>query len=497
MTIAYVGNFTQLHCTEVHLAATLENLGHEVIRLQENEILADTLTGMIQAHNWDLFLFTRTWGELVTLEHLALLRERQIPSVSYHLDLYVGLSRKWLHGGKTLEEVLQTDPFWRTDYVFTPDGDPKSQAVFEGNGVKHFYIKPGVYEPECTMLEKRDTNYEVLFVGGGDKIGSPNIYGHPEWNYRNELITWLYDFYPEKFTKFGHPQETIRNAELNQLYANTKVVIGDSVCALWEDDTRHTHYWSDRVYETLGRGGFLIHPYIKGLDEEFEDKKHLVYYEYGNFDQLKELIDYYLEHDDEREAIRKAGHEFVKANATYTQRMEEMLNFVAMTTNLKVEIDAKLPPLKISLGAGMEPELEDGWINVDIVKLDNIQVVHNLMHFPYPFPDSSAEYIKAKDLIEHLSSHLPDGRSTMLAFIEECYRILKPKGTLWIQTPKYDADFMWIDPTHVRGFDPRSFDIFDPDTDFGRSTGFYSPAKFKVTCEELENKNLQFTLEKR
>ena len=150
--------------------------------------------------------------------------------------------------------------------------------------------------------------------------------------------------------------------------------------------------------------------------------------------------------------------------------------------------------MKISLGAGTEVEQGEEWVNVDIVKLPGIQVVHNLMEFPYPFEDASADYIKAKDLIEHLAPYTNTNEIVILEFMKECYRILKPGGTLWIQTPGWQADFLWIDPTHVRGYDIRSMDFFDPDTDFGRSTGFYTNATFKVTATELENKNLQFEM---
>ncbi len=153
--------------------------------------------------------------------------------------------------------------------------------------------------------------------------------------------------------------------------------------------------------------------------------------------------------------------------------------------------------LKISLGAGEEPELAEGWVNVDLVQLPNIQVIHNLMEFPYPFKDGEVEYIKAKDVIEHLDHYTKDNRPTIIAFVEECYRILAPGGTLWIQTPGWDAEFLWIDPTHVRGFDVRSMDFFDPETDFGRSTGFYSKAKFKVTATKSENCNIVFEMVKR
>lgn len=150
---------------------------------------------------------------------------------------------------------------------------------------------------------------------------------------------------------------------------------------------------------------------------------------------------------------------------------------------------------KISLGCGTE--IQEGFINVDSLPLPGVDLVHDCGVFPYPFQDNSADYIKAKDLIEHLPNFTAEGRPMVIAFIEECHRILKPGGELWIQTPSWDADFLWIDPTHVRGFDIRSFDFFDPETDFGRSTGFYSKATFKVTAEKMENRNLQITMVKR
>lgn len=167
---------------------------------------------------------------------------------------------------------------------------------------------------------------------------------------------------------------------------------------------------------------------------------------------------------------------------------------------------------RLNLGCG--EETLDGWTNCDLLDLPGVDVVHNLMHFPWPFDSESAEEVKAKDLIEHLAPYVPYrpvpseydsddhnarrvGQPTIIAFIEECHRILKPGGKLWIQTPRFDADFLWIDPTHVRGFHERSMEFFDPEQDFGKSTGFYSKAKFKVKSEVTENKNLVFQMVKR
>lgn len=498
MRIMMVGNFTQPHCSEVHWAATLEDLGHQVTRQQENALQAGSqLPELVRGH--DLFLWVRTWPGLVTDADLRAIRKLGIPSVNLHLDLFVGLQR---------EDGLDTDPRWRCDYVFTADGDPHSQEVFEAHGINHHWLQPGVYKAECEYGTYRpELAHDVVFVGGGIE------YMHPEWPYRRQLVQWLMDNYSgqtvvwtekttppidhtvARFGKYGNPQRVMRNQDLNDLYASAKVAIGDSVCI----DFNHERYWSDRLYETLGRGGFLIHPAIVGLEDEFTlsgPDQNLVTYEYENFDQLHELIDYYLEHDDEREIIRRAGHEFVKEHATYHNRLRHMLSVVL--PHYDPNPAAGVTPLseaRINLGAGADPA--PGFINVDMLDIPGIDVVHNLMAFPYPFEDESATEIRAVDVVEHLANYTAENRPSVIAFIEECHRILKPGGELFIQTPGYDAEFLWQDPTHVRGFHPKTMDLFDPETEYGKTNGYYSHAKFVVRVEQLENKNLRFYMTKR
>lgn len=481
MRVAYVGNFSQRHCTEVHLAATLEDLGHTVTRIQENATDPATLLSIVDGH--DLFLFTRTWDCLVTLEHLEAIRGKGIVSASYHLDLYLGLRR---------EQGLETDPFWRTDFVFTPDGAPESQAAFEAKGINHHYMKPGVYKGECYIATPGSPlANDVVFVGGGSPAGEEPQYGHHEWPYRGQLLKWLRDTYGERYSKYGWPQETIRNEALNSLYSGSKVVVGDSLCLNFE----HPYYWSDRVYETLGRGGFIIHPYIKGMEEEFTDRHDIVFYEYGNFDQLKSLIDYYLEHEEERLQIRDRGHNLVKHHCTYHNRLTQMLEVISASTGMPTLPGAPpIAPIKINLGCGKEPT--EGWVNVDWIAQEGVDVVHNLLSVPWPFGDGVAEEIKAIDVLEHMPNYTPDLRSTPIAFIEECWRILQPGGKLTLQVPHWNSPKMWIDPTHVRGYDPQSFDYFDPDTDYGEWYGYYSQCKFKVAASEA-NGNLTFEMVKR
>lgn len=314
MRIAYVGNRKNLAAdgksfnTENHIALTLEKLGHTVDFIQEDEIEPGTLAGRVAPNA--LFLWTRTWqGDQARVHQsdLDAIRELGIPSVSFHLDKYTGIAR---NGG------IGVDVFWKTDHVFSPEGSTQSQAIFKSHGINQRYLPPGVFEDECYIAEPVDHfKHDVVFVGGG------SAYSHPEWPYRAKLVGWLQATYGDRFGKYGYPERTIRGSELNQLYASSKIVIGDSLCKDFFD----SYYFSDRCFEVTGRGGMLINPYIPGMTDHFVDRKEIVLYSFGNFDQLKTMIDYYLEHEDERRAIQLAGHERTKRDNTYTNRMRDML----------------------------------------------------------------------------------------------------------------------------------------------------------------------------
>jgi SAM-dependent methyltransferase len=151
---------------------------------------------------------------------------------------------------------------------------------------------------------------------------------------------------------------------------------------------------------------------------------------------------------------------------------------------------------QIHLGAGAMARYNQDWVNVDFIDGEYIDVVHNLNEYPYPFKTGEASKIKAIDVIEHLPTHI-DGYPTVLKFIEECHRILKTGGELFLQTPHWQSKNLWIDPTHVRGFDERSFDYFDPDKALGKDYGYYSKAKFMVFVTRTENDNLEIRMVKR
>ena len=326
--VVYCGTHSLPFTTESHVALSLEANGHKVTRLQEDAV---DLRAIDEA-TWgaDLFLWTRTDGFLRATATdmtawLEMKRRIGLPTASLHLDLYAGIERRT--GG------LRTDPFWRTEYVFTPDGG--SPEFFRRHEVNHFYLRPGVFGPECVRGKARpEMVADVVFVG----TGSVNGAYHSEWGYRRELLAFLTKRYGRRFVKHGNPpinggRSFIRGQDLNDLYASARVVVGDTLCLGPEDqrEPRFTHqaYWSDRVYETVGRGGYLVHPRIAGIEDEFTDGEHLRFYDYGDFDQLAQNIDAALADEAHRERVQAAGVAMVRGACTYQHRTAEMIATLA------------------------------------------------------------------------------------------------------------------------------------------------------------------------
>lgn len=319
MRITFLGNFTVDYSSETHHKKSLEALGHEVIALQETQATSEHI--LEEAMNSDMFVWVHThgWntpGTLGMSAVLTFLKKAKIPSLTYHLDLWFGLQR---------QKDLEQDPIYKNiEYFFTCD---KKMADWfnKETDVKGVYLPAGVFQDEVQPRDDREKTRDVIFVGSKGY--------HPEWPYRPQLITWLKGNYGDRFTHVGGDGETgtVRGQALNDMYNSTKVVVGDSLVINFD----YPYYWSDRLYETIGRGGFIIFPYITGLEREFElqeseddGKGELVTYQFGNFGQLKELIDYYLTHDEEREAIQKRGYERVMRDHTYVKRWQYIIDRV-------------------------------------------------------------------------------------------------------------------------------------------------------------------------
>jgi spore maturation protein CgeB len=81
-----------------------------------------------------------------------------------------------------------------------------------------------------------------------------------------------------------------------------------------------------RLFEATGVGTLLVTDWKRNLHEMFEPGKEVICYRTA--EECAELIQYYLEHDDEREAIARAGQQRTLHDHTYYNRMQEFADIV-------------------------------------------------------------------------------------------------------------------------------------------------------------------------
>ncbi len=318
MRVAYVGNFVPEHSTENHVRQAWLDEGHEVVRVQEGD--AEELQTLIsRVRDVDLILWTRTAdlaakvGTRAQWQMLTVAERAGVPTVGFHLDRWWGLNR---------EATVWESPFFRCAYVITADGG--HQEEFESVGVNHFWLPPAVSLPETELGEAQPQYRSPLAFVGSWQGGY-----HKEWAHRADLVKWLQLKYRNQIKFWPQPsQPAVRGEALRNLYASVDVVIGDSCLA-----GNATHYWSDRIPETIGRGGFLIHPWVEGLDQHFRttnhyDTPHLFTWNAGDWNGLKTTIEWALNNPDERRLIAAAGREHVREHHTYNRRVNQIMEIV-------------------------------------------------------------------------------------------------------------------------------------------------------------------------
>lgn len=286
--IAYLGKFHKLY-DEEYIARSFEMLGCEVIRIPITTTPDDIALNLRKIEP-DFILFPK-WDcpnkVKYTIEEL---QRRGTKTICWLFDLYFGYTREY---------QVNLMSFFKADYVFTTDNGHNDR--FEALGINHKCVRQGIYKPECMLLPFKDIKYEIVFVGSESPI-------YPE---RNKLVKKL------DATWFGKRNtDELRGNKLNELYCETRIVIGDSYPS--------PHYWSNRIVETLGRGGFLIHKETEGLKEEYP---YLITYK--NEKDLKEKIEYYKTHEEERREIIIKNYEWVRDNYTCDKQCQKLLNYIS------------------------------------------------------------------------------------------------------------------------------------------------------------------------
>ncbi len=115
---------------------------------------------------------------------------------------------------------------------------------------------------------------------------------------------------------------------------------------------------------------------------------------------------------------------------------------------------AKKSGILLDIGCGENKQ--QGFVGMDRRKLPNVDIVHDLERFPYPLPDESCLTIIGSHIVEHIKPWL------MIDFMNELWRITKPRGQLVFIHPYGVNRLFQQDPTHCNPCNEATWQYFDP-----------------------------------
>jgi hypothetical protein len=295
MRILYIGQFEKNHRTEVYVTYAFWSLGAEVIQVDVKSATYSFCKKIVSESNIDFVLISKA-SHRETPMFLEWCKTNGIFTVCWLWDLYWGFRRH-----------TRFPAGFACDLVCTTDGGHDEQ--WEKAGINHSVVRQGIHATDHVMYDA-DYRYDVAFVGsvyvGSDRAGLVNTLRR---HYGNRFI-W---------------HRRTRGLDLNRALSEVKVVVGY--------DYGVKNYWSNRIYEILGRGGFLLHPETVGLSEEFTAGvhyaacPHLVRGKDFKSVKIKQAIDYWVSQDVARESIRLSGWRRC-GQYTYRSRVVELLREV-------------------------------------------------------------------------------------------------------------------------------------------------------------------------
>lgn len=195
---------------------------------------------------------------------------------------------------------------------------PPTIEHFRQQGIKAELNRLGFEPKVLSCLKDNEKIYDVTFIGGFYNIHSSRI----------KLLEALCNRFESLKIWSPSLDGLSLNSPLRKNYVGS--AWGRDMYQLLYDSKITINHHGDippyanncRLYEATGAGALLVTDYKANLNEIFEIGKEVVAYK--TTEECIKMIQYYLEHPDEREAVASAGQRRTLSEHTYYQRMQEL-----------------------------------------------------------------------------------------------------------------------------------------------------------------------------
>ncbi len=353
------------------------------------------------------------------------------------------------------------------DYVFL--AQEAHLDDFKREGIGNVAWLPLACSPELHDVPDQPRTIDVSFVGSLNDNTDPR---------RRRILEGVIERFPNNAVGMQWTDQMART------YAQSKIVVNAAI-------KRDVNM---RVFEALASGALLITDEADGLEALFIDGQHLVVYH--NDDDLIDLIEYYLEHDDERERIAAAGRKLVYDRHTYDHRTDQLVRMVLEDTNKlggmegesrfhkggyymfpRPEVAANVPKfarrvLDCGCGGGqfgrsLKEQGVEEVVGIEIVerayeiaKTNLDQAFHgSIEDMELPFDDRYFDCVVFADVLEHLVQPADALRKVARCLTEDGLVVISIPNIRFFQQVLMHAEGRWkyedagiMDRTHLRFF---------------------------------------------
>ncbi len=212
-------------------------------------------------------------------------------------------------------DLSSTESFDRHDVVFVAS-DSFASVMARLTSVPVIALHQAT-EPSRFRPEPSGPVHELLFVANSRGVRRHVIEDLLPTDH--DLAVFGQGWTPERLDPRYLAGTHIPNDEVGRRYAAAAIVLNDH----WPDMLREG-FMSNRLYDAAAAGAFIISDGIEELDSEFDGG----IVGYRDRDHLRELIDHYLAHPDERRALADRARLAVLARHTFDHRVRTILETI-------------------------------------------------------------------------------------------------------------------------------------------------------------------------
>lgn len=232
-------------------------------------------------------------GSLYTEKHQFYQRLKGItPYTRGYLEAIMA-SQKQIHGYNFIQELLSKDIIDDLMRIMPMQPDPSSVESLEYLYAQYVINRQITATERTELLSAIGESFSYDLYTPDKTVSLPGAVNHGSIDY--------YDMAPYIF----------KNVKINLNFTLRSIQSGIPL----------------RVFDILGAGGFLITNYQTDFPDCYIPGEDFIYYE--NKEDLLNKIQYYLEHEEERNAIAKHAFETTASFHTYKHRVADMLDILA------------------------------------------------------------------------------------------------------------------------------------------------------------------------